>query len=155
MSAIWFIYDFSSYAFGIYSSTIVGTVLGNETRLTIIFAWNILINFLYIPGAFLGSWASDWFGPRKALAFGVLAQAIVGFIMAACYVPLARPENIVGFVFVYGIFLSLGEFGPGDNIGLVAAKTCPTPVRARYYAIAAGLGKVGAFVGTYLFPIIE
>lgn len=53
------------------------------------------------------------------------------------------------------IFLSLGEAGPGDNIGLVASKTCATAVRGQYYAIAAAMGKIGAFVGTYLFPIIQ
>lgn len=48
----------------------------------------------------------------------------------------------------------MGEFGPGDNIGLVAAKTCATPIRGQYYAIAAAVGKIGAFVGTYVFPDI-
>jgi hypothetical protein len=37
----------------------------------------------------------------------------------------------------------LGEMGPGDNIGLVAAKTSATGIRGEYYAIAAALGKVG------------
>jgi len=55
---------------------------------------------------------------------------------------------------VYGIFLSLGEVGPGDNIGLIASKTCATGVRGQYYAIAAACGKIGAFVGTYVFKYI-
>lgn len=53
------------------------------------------------------------------------------------------------------IFLSLGEAGPGDNIGLVASKTSATAIRGQYYAIAAAMGKIGAFVGTYVFPIIQ
>lgn len=53
------------------------------------------------------------------------------------------------------IFLSLGEAGPGDNIGLVAAKTSATAIRGQYYAVAAASGKIGAFVGTYIFPIIQ
>ena len=44
--------------------------------------------------------------------------------------------------------------GPGDNIGLVASKTCATGIRGEYYAIAAAMGKIGAFVGTYVFPVI-
>lgn len=50
--------------------------------------------------------------------------------------------------------MSLGEVGPGDNIGLVASKTCATAIRGQYYGIAAAMGKIGAFVGTYLFPLI-
>src|ERR1700753_2209777 len=49
----------------------------------------------------------------------------------------------------------LGEMGPGDNIGLVASKSCATGIRGQYYAIAAATGKIGAFIGTYIFPIIE
>lgn len=101
-----------------------------------------------------GSFVSDWIGPRYALAIGVFLQAIVGFIMAGLYKTLATPAHIAGFVVVYGIFLSLGELGAGDNIGLIASKTCATGIRGQYYAIAAAFGKIGAFTGTYAFKAI-
>lgn len=63
--------------------------------------------------------------------------------MSGCYGYLKMPQNIGGFVVVYGIFLALGEMGPGDNIGLVASKTCATGIRGQYYAIAAACGKIG------------
>ncbi|KAF2227622.1 MFS phospholipid transporter Git1 [Elsinoe ampelina] len=154
VSLIWFIYDFSAYSFGIFSSTIVANLLGSQTALWKSFAWNTLITFFYMPGCIAGSFVSDWIGPKKTLGYGVLAQAVVGFIMAGCYAPLSRPENVAGFVVVYGVFLSLGELGPGDNIGLVASKTCATAVRGQYYGIAAALGKVGAFVGTQVLSIL-
>jgi hypothetical protein len=50
---------------------------------------------------------------------------------------------------VYGIFLSFGELGPGNNLGLLASKSGPTAVRGQYYGVAAAIGKVGAFVGTW------
>lgn len=49
----------------------------------------------------------------------------------------------------------LGEMGPGDNIGLIASKSSATGIRGEYYAIAAALGKVGAFIGNYIFPYIQ
>ena len=49
----------------------------------------------------------------------------------------------------------LGEMGPGDNIGLIASKTSATGIRGEYYAIAAACGKIGAFIGNYIFPIIK
>lgn len=58
------------------------------------------------------------------------------------------------FAVVYGIFLTLGELGPGNNIGLIAAKTCATGIRGQYYGVAAAVGKIGAFVGTLFFPYI-
>ncbi|CZR52209.1 related to GIT1-Glycerophosphoinositol transporter also able to mediate low-affinity phosphate transport [Phialocephala subalpina] len=155
VSFIWFLYDFSTYSFGIFSSTILSNIYGDTAPLSQSFGWNTVINLFYVPGAMLGSIFSDKVGPRYALASGVLAQAVVGFIMAGLYPHLAKPENVAGFAVVYGIFLSLGEVGPGDNIGLVASKTCATGVRGQYYAIAAAFGKIGAFVGTYVFPYIE
>ena len=102
----------------------------------------------------LGAPISDWLGPRYALAAGVLAQAIIGFIMAGDYANLSQPHMVAGFAVVYGIFLALGEVGPGNNIGLMAAKTCATGVRGQYYGTAAAIGKIGAFVGTWVFPYI-
>ncbi len=75
--------------------------------------------------------------------------------MAGCYSVLDKATNVAGFVVVYGIFLSLGELGSGDNIGLIASKTSATAIRGQYFAIAAAFGKIGAFVGTYVFPIIQ
>ena len=75
--------------------------------------------------------------------------------MSGCYKWLQEPQYIGAFVVIYGIFLMLGEIGPGDNIGLVAAKTSATGVRGQYYAIAAACGKIGAFIGGYVFPVIE
>ena len=49
----------------------------------------------------------------------------------------------------------MGEVGPGDNIGLIASKTSATAVRGQYYGVAAATGKIGAFVGTYVFPYIQ
>lgn len=55
---------------------------------------------------------------------------------------------------MYGIFLSFGEFGPGNCLGMLAAKSGPTAVRGQFYGAAAAIGKVGAFVGTWSFPPI-
>ncbi|KAG8532887.1 uncharacterized protein KY384_002765 [Bacidia gigantensis] len=155
VSLIWFIYDFSAYSFSIYSSAWIDVILGDDTTIWKSFGWNTIVYVFYLPGAIAGAFISDWMGPKMALGTFVAAQGIVGFIMAGCYAELKTSAHIAGFVVVYGVFLSLGEAGPGDNIGLVASKTSATAIRGQYYAIAAASGKIGAFVGTYLFPIIQ
>jgi len=131
VSIIWFIYDFSAYSFGIYATSILANLLGESAPLWKSLAWNILINFFYMPGCLAGAFVADLpsMGPKKTLFIGVTLQGIIGFIMAGCYPWLNKPENVAGFVVVYGVFLALGEFGPGDNIGLVASKTCATGIR--------------------------
>ncbi|KAL5086182.1 MFS general substrate transporter [Trichoderma afarasin] len=153
VSTVWFLYDFSTYAFGIYSSSILAGIYSDSAPLTTVFGWNTVINLFYIPGTMIGAFVSDWIGPKYTLIIGVSLQAIVGYIMAGVYDKISK--HIAAFAVVYGIFLSLGELGPGNNIGLLAAKTCATGVRGRYYGIAAAIGKIGAFVGTWVFPHIE
>ena len=155
VSIIWFIYDFLTYSFSIYSSAWLLIILGDSAPIWKSFGWNTVINLFYLPGAIGGAFLSDIIGPKLALGSFVLAQGIVGFIMSGCYPYLDKASTVGGFVVVYGIFLSLGEAGPGDNIGLVASKTSATAIRGQYYAIAAAMGKIGAFVGTYVFPIIQ
>ncbi|KAL6365889.1 hypothetical protein LRP88_00471 [Fusarium phalaenopsidis] len=149
----WFLYNFSSYAFGIYSSSILSGIYGEDAPLTTVFGWNTVINMFYLPGTLIGAFVSDWIGPRYTLALGVTLQAIVGFIMAGVYPKISN--HIAAFAVVFGIFQALGELGPGNNIGLLAAKTSATGVRGRYYGIAAATGKIGAFVGTWVFPYIQ
>ncbi|KAF2025080.1 MFS general substrate transporter [Setomelanomma holmii] len=157
VSIIWFIYDFSAYSFGIYATSILANLLGDSAPLWKSLAWNILINFFYMPGCLAGAFVADLpsMGPKKTLCIGVILQGIIGFIMAGCYPYLNKPENVAGFVVVYGVFLALGEFGPGDNIGLVASKTCATGIRGQYYGIAAAVGKIGAFAGSYALDAIQ
>ncbi|RYN25054.1 putative metabolite transport protein [Alternaria tenuissima] len=157
VSIIWFIYDFSAYSFGIYATSILANLLGESAPLWKSLAWNILINFFYMPGCLAGAFVADLpsMGPKKTLFIGVTLQGIIGFIMAGCYPWLNKPENVAGFVVVYGIFLALGEFGPGDNIGLVASKTCATGIRGQYYGIAAAVGKIGAFAGSYALDALQ
>jgi nitrate/nitrite transporter NarK len=74
--------------------------------------------------------------------------------MTAAYPHLAQPHLVGAFVVLTGLFMALGEVGPGANIGLLASKLSATPIRGQFYGIAAAWGKVGAFIGTYLFPRI-
>jgi Sugar (and other) transporter len=82
---------------------------------------------------------------------GLVLQAIVGFIMSGLYVQLKK--HIAAFAVIYGIFLSFGELGPGNCLGLLAAKSGPTAVRGQFYGLAAAIGKVGAFAGTWCMSL--
>jgi Sugar (and other) transporter len=74
--------------------------------------------------------------------------------MTAAYPELNHPDLVGAFVVLTGLFMALGEVGPGANIGLLSSKLSATPIRGQFYGVAAAWGKVGAFVGTWLFPRI-
>ncbi|KAJ7454738.1 metabolite transporter [Mycena latifolia] len=150
ISFTWFLYDFIVYPFGIYSSTVVDTITGGDSALTTVFGWNVVINLFYMPGTIIGAFVVDYLGPKWTMITGLLFQAFFGFIMSGLYEKLK--EHIAAFAVIYGIFLCFGEFGPGNNLGLLASKSSPTAVRGQFYGMAAAIGKVGAFVGTWAFP---
>jgi sugar phosphate permease len=150
ISLTWFIYDFITYPFGIYSSTVIDNITGGSAAIPVIFGWNTIINLFYIPGTFGGAFVVDYLGPKYCMITGLVSQAVIGFIMSGLYQQLS--SHIAAFAVVYGIFLSLGELGPGNCLGLLASKTSPTAVRGQFYGFAAAFGKVGAFVGTWAFP---
>ncbi|TFK20714.1 glycerophosphodiester transporter [Coprinopsis marcescibilis] len=154
ISFVWFLYDVIVYPFGIYSSLIVNNITGGDDNLTVVLGWNVVINLFYMPGTLVGAFVVDYLGPKWTLIVGLVLQAITGFIMSGLYNQLS--SNVAAFAVVYGIFLSFGEFGPGNSMGLLASKTSPTAIRGQYYGVAAAIGKVGAFIGTWMFPpIIE
>ncbi|KAH6909115.1 glycerophosphodiester transporter [Coprinopsis sp. MPI-PUGE-AT-0042] len=152
ISFVWFLYDIIVYPFGLYSSLIVNNITGGNNSLTVVLGWNVVINLFYMPGTLIGAFTVDYLGPKWTLISGLVCQAIIGFIMSGLYNHLS--SKIGAFAVVYGIFLSFGEFGPGNCLGLLASKTSPTAVRGQFYGVAAAIGKVGAFVGTWMFPPI-
>ncbi|KAF8956216.1 MFS Git1p-related glycerophosphoinositol and glycerophosphocholine permease [Flammula alnicola] len=152
IAAVWFLYNLIVYPFGLYSSIVLNNVTGGSSDLTVVFGWATVINLFYMPGSISGAFVVDYLGPKKTMITGLLLQAVIGFIMSGLYARLT--SHVAAFAVVYGIFLSFGEFGPGNCIGLLASKTSPTAVRGQFYGLAAAAGKVGAFVGTWMFPPI-
>jgi MFS family permease len=119
------------------------------------FGWNVVLNLFYIPGAFCGAFLSDMIGPKWCLITGLVLQACLGFIMAGCYKFLATAHYVAAFTVVYGLFLTFGELGPGNNIGLLASKTSATAIRGQYYGFAAAVGKVGPTLSIPFFFLLS
>lgn len=152
VSVTWFIYDFIVYPFGIYTTPILQGIEGPNPSIPVALGWNVVVNLFYIPGTVIGAFVLDYVGPKNCQIIGLLLQAVVGFIMSGLYTSLQR--HIGGFAVVYGLFLTFGEFGPGNCLGLLASKSGPTAIRGQFYGTAAAIGKIGAFIGTWVFPVM-
>ncbi|KAI9250048.1 major facilitator superfamily domain-containing protein [Sporodiniella umbellata] len=148
-SGLWFIYDFISYPSGVFSSVIIDSVAGGESIIEVV-AWNILLYSFYLPGSLLGAYSVDRIGRRKTLTIGLLAMGVVGMILGGVY-ELISTRCLPMFIIMYGLYLALAEYGPGDTMGLNATEMFPTAVRGTCYGMAAAVGKVGATVGTLAF----
>ncbi|KAG2232173.1 hypothetical protein INT48_006047 [Thamnidium elegans] len=150
---IWFLYDFVSYSFGIFSDTILSTAVPENTLMQTL-CWNIVINVFYPFGALAGGLFIDRLGRKTIMASGFFIQAAIGIIVGAL-APQIITNCFPVFVIMYGFFLFFGEFGPGDCTILVSAEMYPTAIRGTMYGLSAALGKAGAAIGTQVFkPIL-
>jgi MFS family permease len=109
-AATWFLYNWISIPFGIFSSTIVSRVNPSSSMVKTL-GWGVIINAFYIPGAFIGGLLSDKIGRRKTMALGFALQGILGFILGGANKQILSVFPL--FVVMYGVFLTLGEVGPG------------------------------------------
>ncbi|KAI6039860.1 hypothetical protein EDC04DRAFT_3003076 [Pisolithus marmoratus] len=79
---------------------------------------------------------------------GLLLQT-ADFGVGTMFSPLTN--HIAGFAVVYGIFLSLGEVGPGSCLGVLVARTAPMAIREQFCGISAGTREGGSSVGIWAF----
>jgi MFS family permease len=101
VSFCWFLYDWITYPFGMYAGDITSAATGPNPTLYQTLGWGCLVNFFYVPGAFVGAWMSDWLGPKYCMVFGSVMQAAFGFGLSGGYEYFK--QRVVGFAIVYGI----------------------------------------------------
>ncbi|ETI23796.1 hypothetical protein G647_05602 [Cladophialophora carrionii CBS 160.54] len=151
-SLAWFFYDFVTYPFGIFSSTIIGQLNPNNTLIQNI-GYGTVVNCFYLPGCLTGGLLMDRIGRKQTMCLGFALWAILGFILGGALNPIQSVFPL--FVVMYGIFNSLGEMGPGVATFLCAAESFPTPLRGHFMGFAAAVGKAGAAIGTQVFTPIQ
>lgn len=151
----WFLYDFVTFPNGVFSSTIILSVIGKDHKhdLQLIAEWTLLLGVIAIPGVFVGAYLCDRIGRRNTLAIGFSGYIVFGLIIGCSFEKIKKIVPL--FIIFYGLMMSLGNLGPGDMMGLVSSESFATPVRGTFYGFLAAIGKVGAVVGTKSFTPIE
>ncbi|PTU21995.1 hypothetical protein P175DRAFT_0508881 [Aspergillus ochraceoroseus IBT 24754] len=148
----WFCYDFVTYPFGIFSSTIISQLNPNNTMVENI-GYGTVVNCFYLPGCLVGGLLMDRIGRKQTMTLGFFLWAIWGFVLGGALQPIQTVFPL--FVVMYGIFNALGEMGPGVSTFLCAAESFPTPLRGHFLGFAAAFGKAGASIGTQVFTPIQ
>ncbi|KAJ3254113.1 hypothetical protein HK103_007501 [Boothiomyces macroporosus] len=151
---IWMIYNLVAFPFGNFISIITDNIYGyGSSSLSTNYWWDTVTLLFYIPGSLASAFFVKRIGPKKTLMLGLFLQAVTAVILYIGWNSIQ--PSVVWFSVVYGCFLAFGELGPGGCIGLIAANSCPSAVRGQFYGVAAALGKVGAFIGTKYFFLLQ
>ncbi|KAK3677901.1 hypothetical protein LTR78_001996 [Recurvomyces mirabilis] len=151
-SLAWFFYDFVTYPFGIFSSTIISQLNPNDSLVQNI-GYGTVVNCFYLPGCIVGGLLMDLIGRKQTMTLGFACWAVLGFILGGALGPIQSIFPL--FVVLYGIFNAFGEMGPGVATFLCGAESFPTPLRGHFLGLAAAVGKAGAAIGTEVFTPIQ
>lgn len=150
-ASAWFLLDVAFYGNGISSMLIMKSLdpQGNLLEHTLIST--LLFLCFAVPGYFLAAKTVDSIG-RRTLQY-------IGFVMMAiCYAILAFIPNLLNhlplFIIIFGISFFFVNFGPNTTTFLIPAEIYPATIRAKGHGISAAVGKVGAFVGALITPIL-
>jgi MFS family permease len=105
-----------------------------------------------VPGYALAIARMDRIGHRRLQLAGFAVMALCFLIIAA--VP-GMTTVVVPFLLVYGVSYFFTEFGPNTTTFVLPSEIYPVAMRATGHGISAGVGKLGAFIGVFLFPVLQ
>ena len=149
-SAAWFLMDFAYYGNTVSSPKVLAALQPDDTLISHTFVQLIVFAVAAVPGYFVAAWTMDRLGRKTIQTFGFLMMAIAFAIIAL--VPNIE-QLVVLFLVVYGVSYFFTEFGPNATTFVYPAELFPVEARTTGHGIAAAAGKVGGFVGEFLFPI--
>jgi len=126
---------------------------GKGASITEVLAFNLIVfSVAAVPGYYLAAQFMDRIGHRRLQMIGFplmgLAFLLIGVIPGVT--AAATP-----FLILFGISYFFAEFGPNTTTFVLAAECFPTSARTTGHGISAGVAKLGAFIGVYLFPHIS
>jgi PHS family inorganic phosphate transporter-like MFS transporter len=79
-------------------------------------------------------------------------------MMALCFAIIGLVPGlttaVLPFLLVYGVSYFFTEFGPNMTTFVMPSEVFPVTMRATGHGISAGVGKLGAFIGVFLFPVL-
>jgi MFS transporter, PHS family, inorganic phosphate transporter len=148
----WFLFDYAYYGNTLSLPAILKQVnpgASLETKL----AWSLGMFVLFaVPGYFLAVMRMDRIGHRRLQFIGFSVMALAFLTLAI--IP-ALTTHVAPFLAILGLSYFFIEFGPNTTTFVLPSEVFPVSVRTTGHGMAAGIGKLGAFVGVFLVPVLQ
>jgi PHS family inorganic phosphate transporter-like MFS transporter len=151
-SLTWFFLDLAYYGNTISNQAFVAAVSPHGTLIQNLFVSFLVFLFAAFPGYLLAAYGMDRWGRKsiQLLGFALMAASFIGIAF------LGDAQTIlVPFIILYGLNYFFTEFGPNTTTFVMPAEIFPMSVRTTSHGISATVGKVGAAVGTFSFPLLQ
>ena len=148
----WFLLDYAYYGNTISTPQILSLISPHASTMTKIALQLAIFVVAAVPGYVLAIARLDKIGHRRLQLLGFAMMGLCFLIIAA--VP-GLTTAVVPFLLVYGVSYFFTEFGPNMTTFVMPSELYPVSMRATGHGISAGVGKLGAFIGVFLFPILQ
>ncbi len=147
----WFLLDIAYYGTTISSPLILKSLNPHSSLLTNMFYTLIIFVVAALPGYIVAALTIDRLGRKFIQWFGF---AMMGLAYGLLFVAPVLTTITAAFLLVYGMSYFFTEFGPNVTTFVYPAEIFPVMVRTTAHGIAAGVGKIGAFIGAFAFPFL-
>jgi MFS family permease len=148
----WFLLDYAYYGNTISTPQILSLISPNASTMTKIALQLAIFVVAAVPGYILAIARLDKIGHRRLQLTGFAMMALCFAVIAV--VP-GMTTVVVPFLLVYGVSYFFTEFGPNMTTFVMPSELYPVTMRATGHGISAGIGKLGAFIGVFLFPVLQ
>ncbi len=148
----WFMFDYAFYGNTISTPLILKAVVPHASLIADTVIALLIFTVAAAPGYLLAFLTVDRIGHRRLQFIGF---TVMGLAFLALGVVPGLTTLIVPFLLVYGVSYFFTEFGPNTTTFLMASELFPVSARTTGHGISAGLAKMGAFVGTLTFPLVN
>ena len=148
----WFLLDYAYYGNTISTPQIIALISPQSSTMTAIALQLGIFVVFAVPGYALAISRLDRIGHRKLQLIGF---AMMGLCFAVLSLVPGLTTVVAPFLLVYGLSYFFTEFGPNMTTFVMPSEVFPVTMRATGHGISAGIGKLGAFIGVFLFPILQ
>lgn len=150
----WFVFDYAYYGNSVSAPLIVKSVLGGGTHsLTQTLGLNLIVfTVAAAPGYYLATVYMDRIGHRRLQLIGFACMGLAFLLIGV--IP-GITAMVLPFLVLFGVSYFFAEFGPNTTTFVIGAEVFPTAVRSTAHGISSGFAKIGAFIGVFLFPVIQ
>ncbi|MHB1953638.1 MAG: MFS transporter [Sulfobacillus sp.] len=147
----WFLFDYAYYGNSISLPWVLKALAPHSSTVTAM-AWSLIIFTLAaLPGYILSFAMIDRIGHRRLQIVGFL---MMGLSFIAIGLIPGLTTMAMPFLLLFGVSYFFAEFGPNTTTFVLAAELYPTYVRTTGHGISAGVAKIGAFIGVFVFPLL-
>jgi MFS transporter, PHS family, inorganic phosphate transporter len=148
----WFLLDYAYYGNTISTPQILGLISPHASIMTKIALQLAIFVVAALPGYVLAIAYLDRIGHRRLQLIGFAVMGLCFLVIAA--IP-GMTTTVAPFLLVYGVSYFFTEFGPNMTTFVMPSEIYPVDMRATGHGISAGVGKLGAFIGVFLFPVLQ